>query len=195
VFVPFVAAYAAGVTPNPDVECNRRIKFDRLLNFARAQGADALVTGFTPPLLSQRRRTLRAHAAGGRRAGVPLGGSGRVERSVLLSLSSQLARPSLRFVPPGGAFENPNPRHRPQRGAARLGEARQRGDLLRRQAQLRALHLCPPLTPPPLTAAAEYIPPRQGDFVDEEGRVVGRHGGAHLFTIGQRARISGLAQP
>ena len=42
---PYVAAHAAGRTPNPCIECNRHIKFDRLLERARRLGFDALATG------------------------------------------------------------------------------------------------------------------------------------------------------
>ena len=41
----FFHSYAEGRTPNPCVECNRVIKFGRLLEFARALGADFLATG------------------------------------------------------------------------------------------------------------------------------------------------------
>ncbi len=42
---PYVAEHAAGRTPNPCVECNRSLKFDRLLRRAHALGFDALATG------------------------------------------------------------------------------------------------------------------------------------------------------
>src|SRR5207245_2455165 len=42
---PYVDAYAAGRTPNPCVECNRSIKFGRLLERAEALGFDFLATG------------------------------------------------------------------------------------------------------------------------------------------------------
>ncbi|MDA8357942.1 MAG: tRNA 2-thiouridine(34) synthase MnmA [Actinomycetota bacterium] len=42
---PYVAAHAAGRTPNPCIECNRHIKFDRLLARSRRLGFDALATG------------------------------------------------------------------------------------------------------------------------------------------------------
>ena len=45
VFEPFVAAYASGTTPNPDLGCNVAVKFGRLLAAARAAGADTLATG------------------------------------------------------------------------------------------------------------------------------------------------------
>lgn len=42
---PYVEDHAAGRTPNPCVECNRHLKFDRLLGRARRLGFDALATG------------------------------------------------------------------------------------------------------------------------------------------------------
>ncbi len=45
VVVPYVASHAAGLTPNPCIECNRHIKFDRLLTRARRMGFDRLATG------------------------------------------------------------------------------------------------------------------------------------------------------
>ena len=40
-----ILGYERGQTPNPDLACNRHIKFGSLLDWAWAQGADALVTG------------------------------------------------------------------------------------------------------------------------------------------------------
>jgi tRNA-specific 2-thiouridylase len=42
---PYVSAHAAARTPNPCIECNRHIKFDRLLERARRMGFAALATG------------------------------------------------------------------------------------------------------------------------------------------------------
>ena len=42
---PYVADHAAGRTPNPCIECNRHVKFDRLLRRADALGFDAVATG------------------------------------------------------------------------------------------------------------------------------------------------------
>ncbi len=41
----FVRVYAAGGTPNPCIDCNRTMKFSRLLAAARAKGLDCIVTG------------------------------------------------------------------------------------------------------------------------------------------------------
>jgi tRNA-specific 2-thiouridylase len=45
VVAPYVEAHAAGRTPNPCIECNRHLKFDRLLRRAEALGFDAVATG------------------------------------------------------------------------------------------------------------------------------------------------------
>jgi tRNA-specific 2-thiouridylase len=42
---PYVADHAAGLTPNPCIECNRHLKFDRLLDRAKVLGFDAVATG------------------------------------------------------------------------------------------------------------------------------------------------------
>ena len=42
---PMVKGYASGVTPNPDVLCNREMKFGALLEYAKAEGFEALATG------------------------------------------------------------------------------------------------------------------------------------------------------
>jgi len=76
VFSHFLAEYAAGRTPNPDVLCNREIKFDLFFHHARRLGADWIATGHyarldhskrTPRLLTSRDRqkdqTYFLHAA------------------------------------------------------------------------------------------------------------------------------------
>src|SRR5699024_9082479 len=45
VFEHFLAEYRAGRTPNPDVLCNREIKFKTFLDEARQLGADKIATG------------------------------------------------------------------------------------------------------------------------------------------------------
>ena len=42
---PYVAAHAAGSTPNPCIECNRHLKFDKLVRRAHALGFDTIATG------------------------------------------------------------------------------------------------------------------------------------------------------
>ena len=42
---PFVRSYLSGETPNPCIECNRRLKFERLYERAKVLGCDKIVTG------------------------------------------------------------------------------------------------------------------------------------------------------
>lgn len=50
---PYVAAHAEGRTPNPCIECNRHVKFDRLLRRADALGFDAVATGHHARIVSR----------------------------------------------------------------------------------------------------------------------------------------------
>ena len=42
---PMIDGYASGITPNPDVLCNREMKFGELLDYARKEGFSRLATG------------------------------------------------------------------------------------------------------------------------------------------------------
>src|SRR6266498_2083778 len=45
VFSLFLAEYRAGRTPNPDILCNKEIKFRAFLDYAKQRGADFIATG------------------------------------------------------------------------------------------------------------------------------------------------------
>ena len=53
---PYLAAHAGGRTPNPCIECNRKIKFDRLLQRATQLGFDAIATGHHARIVDGRLR-------------------------------------------------------------------------------------------------------------------------------------------
>ncbi len=53
VVAPYVADHAAGRTPNPCIECNRHLKFDRLLRRAEALGFEAVATGHHARIVAQ----------------------------------------------------------------------------------------------------------------------------------------------
>jgi tRNA-specific 2-thiouridylase len=61
VVAPYVADHAAGRTPNPCVECNRHLKFDKLLRRAAALGFDTVATGHHARIVGEpgRRRVAR----------------------------------------------------------------------------------------------------------------------------------------
>ena len=45
VFTQFLNQYKSGYTPNPDILCNREIKFKEFLEYAKTLGADSIATG------------------------------------------------------------------------------------------------------------------------------------------------------
>jgi tRNA-specific 2-thiouridylase len=59
----FVADYAAGLTPNPCVECNRRVRFGALLGRVEPLGCDVLVTGHYARIGTRRGRPALLRAA------------------------------------------------------------------------------------------------------------------------------------
>jgi len=58
---PYVDAHVHGLTPNPCIECNRHLKFDRLSERARQLGFDAVATGHHARLASDDSGKLRVH--------------------------------------------------------------------------------------------------------------------------------------
>ena len=62
VFKNFIDEYKAGRTPNPDILCNKYIKFDSFLNYAKEKGYDAIATGhYIKALEGNERIYLKAH--------------------------------------------------------------------------------------------------------------------------------------
>ena len=68
---PYVDAHASGRTPNPCIECNRHIKFDRLTRRADALGFDAVATGHHARVVVEGDGTA-AHRPWGRRREGPV---------------------------------------------------------------------------------------------------------------------------
>jgi tRNA-specific 2-thiouridylase len=77
---PYVAAHAAARTPNPCVECNRHIKFDRLLERADRMGFQMLATGHHARV---------RHGAAGRAHQLRRGADPEKDQSYVLSMLGQ----------------------------------------------------------------------------------------------------------
>ena len=154
---PYVDAHAAGLTPNPCVECNRSIKFGRLLERAEATGFDAVATGH------------HARIVGGRLArGRDLG---KDQSYVLYMLGeSELAR----LLLPVGEMTKAEVRAE----AAALG--------LRTADKPESMEVCFITRGGRERFLADRGVMRAGAVVDSEGRLLGHHDGAAAFTIGQR---------
>ncbi len=160
---PYVEAHAAGRTPNPCVECNRHLKFDRLLDRADALGFDAVATGHHARIVQK--------ADGSRR--VARGADADKDQSYVLHMldQHQLARTLL----PVGAMTKADVRH----AAADLG--------LRTATKPDSQDVCF-ITSSAGRAGflAERLDLHPGVVVDGDDREVGRVDAVELVTVGQR---------
>lgn len=157
VFDYFLREYRALRTPNPDVLCNRVVKFGVFRDYCRELGADLIATG---------------HYA--RRDGDKLlrAVDGNKDQSYFLNqvLTEQLEN----VLFPIGGMTKPQVRER----AARLGltVARKKdstGICFIGERKFKQF-------------LKTYIPANAGDIVDTVGNVVGRHDGLMYYTLGQR---------
>ncbi len=161
----FVRVYRAGGTPNPCVDCNRRMKFSRLMEAADGAGLHYVATGHYA--------RVGRDAGTGRQLLKKALDAGKDQSYFLYTLTqSQLSR--VQF--PLGGMEKRQVREL----AERLGFVNAR----RRDSQ----DIC--FIPGGDYGAfieswtGEAFP--AGDFLDREGRAVGRHRGAIRYTLGQR---------
>lgn len=171
VIEPFVRVYQAGGTPNPCVDCNRRMKFSRLMEAADEAGLYYVATGHYA-------RAERDPETGRLLLKKALD-AGRDQSYFLYTLTQgQLER--VRF--PLGGMEKRQVRDL----AERLGFVNAR----RRDSQ--DICFIPDGDYGAFLEAYTGRPLPAGDFLDREGRTVGRHRGAARYTLGQRKGL-GLA--
>ncbi|MFN4263169.1 MAG: tRNA 2-thiouridine(34) synthase MnmA [Thioalkalivibrionaceae bacterium] len=161
VFAHFLAEHRAGRTPNPDVLCNREVKFGPFLEQARALGADFVATGHYARLLDgpagselvrarddHKDQTYFLHALNQHqlaRALFPLG---------------DLIKPDVRKI--AAALALPNHARRDSTGICFIGERDMRNFLSR------------------------YIETQSGPIKTPDGQIIGEHPGLCFFTLGQR---------
>lgn len=160
----FVSEYLAGRTPNPCVDCNREIKFGALLDWALEQGADYLSTG----------HYARVDQAGENgRWRLLRGTDRRKDQSYVLYQLTQ--RQLSHLLLPLGSYDKP----------AIRSLVENRGLSNARKADSQDICFIPDGDYAAFLArsGAELVP---GDFVDQTGRVLGRHKGLPCYTPGQR---------
>jgi tRNA-specific 2-thiouridylase len=169
----FAREYAEGRTPNPCIDCNRFIKFKRLMRRAEDMGFDCVVTGHYA-------RT-GGGAGGGRRLLMRAADASKDQSYVLYAMTQeQLAR--TRF--PLGALRKREVREIAAENGFVNAQKRDSQDICF----------------VPNGDYADFIeqytgrqfPP--GDFTDAGGKILGRHRGVIRYTIGQRKGL-GLALP
>jgi tRNA-specific 2-thiouridylase len=160
---PYVDAYAAGITPNPCIECNRHLKFDRLLRRADALGFTMVATGHHARIVS----------VGGATRRMARGADPLKDQSYVLYM---LRQPELaRIVLPIGDLDKAGVRTI----AARLG--------MRTATKPDSQDVCF------ITAVGgrekflgARIPLRAGRIVDTDGNELGSVPAVELVTVGQR---------
>ncbi|MBM3261271.1 tRNA 2-thiouridine(34) synthase MnmA [Candidatus Kaiserbacteria bacterium] len=175
-----VRDYERGITPNPDVLCNEKIKFGHFAQWAFAHGADLIATG---------------HYA-------------RVEPAVISQTyhhgdKSDLSPQLMRGVDPLKDQSYFLCRVRTEELARTLFPI---GDLSKSEVRKRAQACGLPVAHKPDSQGlcfvgdvsmrdflARYITLKEGDVIDTDGNKIGTHDGAALYTIGQRHgfRVSG----
>jgi tRNA-specific 2-thiouridylase len=169
----FIREYEAGRTPNPCIVCNRCLKFGRLLAFARERGFDCLVTGHYARITQD-------------------GGSGRrqlrkardesKDQSYVLSMLSQEQLARLRF--PLGELSKAEVR-------AIADEA---GLVNARKHESQDICFIPDGDYGAFLERWTGRRDPEGEILDPEGRVIGRHRGAIRYTIGQRRGLGVAAE-
>lgn len=153
--------YQDGITPNPDVMCNREMKFGVLWDWARERGFDGIATGH--------------YARKGDSQTILRGADGNKDQTYFLAMMQPEQVRIAHF--PIGHLLKPELRDEARRlnlktadkkdsqGICFIGEVKME-DFLR-----------------------TFVEDQPGNIVDLDGRVLGQHRGLHLYTLGQRKGI------
>ncbi|MGH7795787.1 MAG: tRNA 2-thiouridine(34) synthase MnmA [Candidatus Binatia bacterium] len=160
---PFARDYLQGRTPNPCVACNRDFKLGTLLKWARAQGADCVATGHYARVARDPSGFQVALFRGADR--------GKDQSYFLFSLShDQLAHTLF----PLGEMHKSQVREQARRLGLPAAERPESQDIC--FGDYKAL----------VKSYAQEREASGGDVVDRTGKILGRHGGIHSVTVGQR---------
>jgi len=170
----WIAEQASGLTPNPCVRCNGSVRLDAMLELAGRLGSNTLATGHYARLSERPSEDGADDVAA---PGAPLlrtAADERKDQSYVLSALAPQSLARLRF--PLGGMPKQHVRELAQRAGLAVARKRDSQDLcflagtrqrdfLERHGGMRA---------------------RPGPIVDLQGSVLGEHGGAHIYTVGQR---------
>lgn len=161
VFSHFIEEYKRFRTPNPDVLCNREIKFNVFLDFAEKLGAEKLVTGhFANVGMDADKYTLLRAKDENKDQTYFLYMLGQRALSKAVFPMGGLTKAEIREIARKEGL--PTSEKKDSTGVCFIGERDFREFL------------------------KTYIPAQGGDMVDESGRVVGHHEGLMYYTLGQR---------
>ena len=158
VFTHFLNEYKAGRTPNPDVLCNREIKFKAFLEYARSLMAVKMATG----------HFVRTDEDGHLLKGVD---PNKDQSYFLYMLKAEQLKQS---VFPVGEMTKSEVRALAKEASLPVSEKKDStGVCFIGERQFKQF-------------LAQYLPAQPGDIVLPDGTVVGRHDGLMYYTLGQR---------
>ncbi|MEO6170322.1 MAG: tRNA 2-thiouridine(34) synthase MnmA [Lysobacter sp.] len=165
VFAHFLDEYAAGRTPNPDVLCNREIKFKHFLDAARELGAEAIATGHYARIdrVGGVHRLLRAVNTD-KDQSYFLHQLGQAQLAATRFPLGDLHKPAIRQMAHDAGL--PTATKKDSTGICFIGERDFREFLGR------------------------YLPARTGEMRTPDGHVIGTHPGVFYFTLGQREGLN-----
>ena len=165
VFAHFLAEYAAGRTPNPDVLCNREIKFKHFLDAAHELGAEFIATG----------HYARVEQIAGRWCLLKAADRGK-DQSYFLHQLGQRQLAATRF-PLGDALKTDVRDIAKAAGLQTHAKKDSTGICFIGERDFREF-------------LARYLPARAGEMRTPDGRVLGEHAGVFYFTLGQREGLN-----
>lgn len=165
----FVESYTHGRTPNPCIECNRCMKFAKLLERAEMLGCEVLVTGHYARIEQENGRYTLKKALDPAK-----------DQSYVLYMLTQEQLAHVRF--PLGALTKTEVRA--------LAAENGFGNAHKQDSQ--DLCFVPDGDYPAAICRLRGRAPAPGDFVDGAGHVLGRHKGIEFYTVGQHKGL-GLA--
>lgn len=156
-----VADYRRGITPNPDVLCNSRIKFGHFFKWARKEGADFIATGHYAQATHQGDTlTLKRGADSNKDQTYFLWQIKEHELVRTLFPVGEYRKDQIRAF--AKKYELPNADKPDSQGLCFIGDVSMRDFL------------------------ARYLPLKTGAVLDMTGKAMGEHHGAGLYTRGQR---------
>ena len=164
----FLAEHAAGATPNPCTRCNGLVRFDAMLDLAERLGAARLATGHYARIARDSAGPLILRAADPNK-----------DQSYMLARLRPQDLERLDF--PLGELRKPEVRELARAAGLPVADRPESQDLCF-LAGTDGAHFLRRHGGPALRRRTA----RRGEIVDLDGRVLGNHGGQHLFTIGQR---------
>jgi tRNA-specific 2-thiouridylase len=201
--------YEKGRTPNPDVLCNREIKFDVFMKIALSLGADYVATGHycrkdTIEVDGKEVHRLLAGADGNKDQSYFLCQLFQEQLSKALFPIGELLKPQVRQI--AAEMELVTAEKKDSQGLCFIGKVRL-PEFLQQQLQPKEgviyevnAELDRYTTGKPQFASVKEqlaFEAKNIDYMPEMGKVVGRHQGAHYYTIGQRKglNVGGTKEP